>query len=613
MWNRVSSFVRRRTNAAPGATASLLLALVVLVGVGGRRPLWDYVSRGFGPAPDSYGALRLDWGFSGLKVNRLQEALSRRLGETTPVSLSPTLKADPFARQRIAEGIYPRRVIESAPHVLDVVPNPDGSLVPYPGRGFLTLVGKAEVTSAPQQRSSVLAERNATHRLRASVGSFLLALVAVLGWGWLAWWLLCRAVPSWMPSDVTPVLWVGAVGVFGAGIVGTLATLSTWLQVPVGKNVVTASGLILFALATGRWLQQQGPRRLLDKTQHNHASGVAGLIVAGTGLLFFVRQLLRFPIVGWDGRSIWLFRAHQLAHEGFFSIGDAGNREYLATHPSYPLLFPAWLSQFTAFGPYDERQGSLGIAALLTLLVMAMGGLIARQRGMAVALGFAGAFFLAALVPLHDGYPDMIVTGFLLVAILGFANTDTTALGLAAILAAALTKREGLVLGAALLLLVVAMAPQFRAAALRKRSLALLVLLPALGHVVWYRTLGLPEIYADAAMPEIGVARQRVYEVFRRFVEMGEDSPFIVVSVLCLIIVATNPRRGGFGLTPLLATLAAFAFTVVVFVTTPLSFSWQLSVALPRVVMHAVWMGFAAGLLHLQAERTSPDASSVEA
>jgi len=562
-----------------------------------RRPLWQYLRQAFAPVPASYAASRIALGFAGLEIDRLKSELDDRLPESEPVALSPALNADAFAAQRIWEGIYPRRVVLAARFMLDLAPGPAESLATYPGHGFIRLVENTPVSSAAPGKAGPDTDLHKAQPLRRSIARFLLSIAALLGWGWLAWKAIYRVVPNWMPSDIGFGLRTGAAGTFGAGCISVLVTVATWTRVPLNKNLLAVLGLLAFSILAGLWCYRRGFRQLVQGARAFRAIRFPEWLAAGAGLWCFVRMLGRFPISGWDGRSIWFFRAHQVEQEGLFSVADASNVAYLVTHPSYPLLFPAWLSQFTAFGPFDERQASLGIAALLFVLIVTLGGLLVRQCGRGTAIAFSAAFFLAAMQPLHDGYPDMIVTVFLMIAVLAFAHTETTGLALIAILGASLTKREGMVIGSAVLLLMVAFAPQFEASSWRKRMFAFSALLPALGHAVWYRLLGLPEIYAAARIPGRTILLERLDEIFNRFVDLAPGMPIIYVSLACLLLVVTTPSAGISRLT-VLGTMAAFGFTALVFVTTPLPFASHVSLALPRVVMHGVWLGIAAGLLH---------------
>ena len=92
-------------------------------------------------------------------------------------------------------------------------------------------------------------------------------------------------------------------------------------------------------------------------------------------------RMASVPVSLWDGRSIWLLRAHQLRHNGRLAISDALPPEYQSwTHPGYPLLFPGWLAHFTAFSSgWDERAAALGIAILLAA-VLPLDWALARER-----------------------------------------------------------------------------------------------------------------------------------------------------------------------------------------------------------------------------------------
>ena len=93
--------------------------------------------------------------------------------------------------------------------------------------------------------------------------------------------------------------------------------------------------------------------------------GVAFLLVGA--LYSFVIAVS--PVSLWDGRSIWLFRAHQLSNHGMFALPDMLNMDSEWSHPDYPLLYPAWLAYFGGH-PFSERNASLAIGVLFVSLLV---------------------------------------------------------------------------------------------------------------------------------------------------------------------------------------------------------------------------------------------------
>jgi hypothetical protein len=208
-----------------------------------------------------------------------------------------------------------------------------------------------------------------------------------------------------------------------------------------------------------------------------------GYLLAFLVLLFLARMAL-FPIVMWDGRSVWLFNAHKLFNHGMMALADARVPALLWSHPDYPLFYTAWMSHFMAWGgAFNERMAALGIAvffgATLALLWTIARAQLGRAAGAAITLW---AFF--AVENLAGGaYVDGFVMALSGIGALSLARAEADArwraVAYVVLAACSLLKVEGLVVSALVLL-----------AFGRFRALAFLA--PAVGHRLFAKLGGIP-------------------------------------------------------------------------------------------------------------------------
>lgn len=99
-------------------------------------------------------------------------------------------------------------------------------------------------------------------------------------------------------------------------------------------------------------------------------------------------RALVLPVNGWDGLSIWFFRAHQLFEDGRLSAADVASPAIAFTHFDHPLLVPGWLWAFAASSPeWSERAANVGLALLLAMTAAAVVLITGRVLGLVSAAG----------------------------------------------------------------------------------------------------------------------------------------------------------------------------------------------------------------------------------
>ena len=205
-------------------------------------------------------------------------------------------------------------------------------------------------------------------------------------------------------------------------------------------------------------------------------------------------RMASVPVSLWDGRSIWLLRAHQLRHNGRLAISDALPPEYQSwTHPGYPLLFPGWLAHFTAFaGGWDERAASLGIAVLLAAVLPLDWALACARLGRWLGAALVVAVFCPVAYLTMGGYADGWLTLLLLLEVLALAEPATERLDWLAASVVSLLKWEGWLLGAAVAVACTLVFPHPRKRRGTMRWAPLCVFAAGLIHLRWDLRHGLP-------------------------------------------------------------------------------------------------------------------------
>lgn len=90
--------------------------------------------------------------------------------------------------------------------------------------------------------------------------------------------------------------------------------------------------------------------------------------------------------------------------------------------------------------------------------------------------------------------------------------------------------------------------------------------------------------------------------MFTQFLDLAPSMPVVTLALvgLAILVLVRVPGAGrSTGYPAGFCALAAFGFTILVFLTTPLGFQWHMDRAFDRIVVHGCWLAVAAGLLHL--------------
>jgi len=554
----------------------LLLLLAALPSV--FAPLWGARSLRFcQPPAASYAACREEMGFAGLPIEALRSGLDRLLPKGAPVSLDPVLSADTLAWQRLTEGLYPRRVTNDAANTLAVAVDAEGPLPEWPGKGRFVLTG-AQVRAVPADGEVPTPEPSEAWLIGNALALFGLGMVMASGR-------------------------VGArVGVSGRVLLGGVGvamvySLATWFRFAVPVSGLRVVGWVALGVAALRSVMRLSRASLRVAFAEHWRWRSLWWICVLLPTIALCMYWSRVPISGWDGRSIWFFRAHEIAQHGVFHPLDVFNQAYLFSNPSYPLFFPSWLAFFGAHASFSERHAAMGMAVLLWALVTPIASQLRARHGILVGSVLSLALFGSAALSLGGGYPDVVLAAALLLG--GLCLFDPKAQGLAGIafVLAGLCKREGLVLVAIILTLHLLAAPDRKQR--RARLWFLLCLLPGVAHAVWYGTTNLPEIYTGSVLPAPAEVFPMLGVLLARFFGSILAPPEKLLAIAALLLVLAQARTHRFSLRhPTVqlagAALLAFAFAAASVMVSPFRFEWHVDTAFDRIILAGCWLSVAA-------------------
>jgi hypothetical protein len=521
------------------------------------------------------------------------------------LSLDDRILAEPALATAIAQTIFPTRVRAGAPHSLSLLPV--GVEIPANAREVGTDArGRRLVLHGPPFEAS-----STTRAPPLDPWALLAGLVAWFGIGAI----VVLLVPA-LRRTRSFAIWLASAALAGATVYGLLGTAAVWLEAPIPWRTLHIAALVLAPLllaAIGWRARSLAPPRL-PKWE--------GFAFTALVALFVVRIASAPRVVG-DGRSIWFFRAKQLALEGTVFHADLLARETAWSQPEYPLLLPSLLAGTTAHGgSYDERAMAL-VAALFLAALLATLWSLARER---VGRWPGAAIGVAALVSFEEltasGYVDGFLALLLAIGVLARSTPSCSALAFFAAVAASLVKVEGVVLSA-----LVAIVFLFRSReGARAHVLAGLALLPGAAHALFAKGLGIAGAYAELDLARVlETALERVAAIAAALPSATARYP-IFVEALCalalaafLTILARRARKKsgdaggprsiphtfesgsytsqslphtspGPGVAPwrVVAITAAFAaFAVGAIFVTPLDVTWHAATALDRLLLHA--------------------------
>jgi hypothetical protein len=560
-------------------------------------PWWAHLSVAFGNGDLDYATRRELDGFGGFRIRDAASALDAHLAPGLPLRLAPPLLRNDFFRQRISEGLYPRVVSSGAAHTLRLAdrdrfdPSRDTRIADLGAEGIVYLKGILPRLAPGAPREGFAPDA-------AALG---LALSAAVGLGAALALGLRRAFgleAATLPPLVVPLAALGA---------GLVASVASWIQRPPGARACAAIGWALLPAAA---LLAARDRPLRRELRAGCARWRPEAGILAVSLALFVAALAIYPIVGWDGRSIWLFQAKRLHFDGLLTLRAAADPDAQWSHTSYPLLLPAWMAFATSLSPvYNERLIGIAIGLLFSAELWLVWTLARGRLGRGPGAAFTAALGLGLATPTAQGLADGHLT-LLLVAQLLAALGGARALCFVLALIASLTKLEGLVLSVGVASILALAGPPVGGARAR-RFLPWLVFAPAAVHLAWAKASGLRGDFDDVRWSAVPFELpERAAVVIGALPGLLADSPLLVegaaaAALLAAFRLAGRRRPAGAG-GPVLAVaggpvlavaggFAAFAFGAMA--VTPRDVAWHVETALGRLLLHPAAILVLAALL----------------
>jgi hypothetical protein len=546
----------------------------------------------------TYSEEREDWGFAGIPIREVAENLERHIPIETAISLGPVVSSSDFIRQRISEGIFPRRIDSHSSFRLELKNTSragTGVRIAEIGQwSWLVLDGPL-----PAHRREPMARES----YEIEPLAFVAALTAAIGIGVAAVALL-RRMGLGIPGEIA--VSAPLTMLLGATSIGLLASISAWTQVSLPRPGTAIMGIGLFIVALILRTKRRIDRSLLSRSLGNAIHRPDVWILAILFLLFFL-QVASFPVTLWDGRSIWLFQTKRLYFDGLLTHGEAIHPDTNWSQAFYPLLFPAWMAHFTSLcGLYNERMASLGIPVLFAAVSWLFWGILRRLVGALLACSLTVGLFLYAENQVAGGYVDFFVAVLLAIETVAFLAPGCRSLAWLAAMAASLLKDEGLVLAsviAAGMLLLERPVPR-----LRLRLLPFLAFVPALVHMLWSRSLGIEGRLAGLDFATgLRDFSSRIGTILLGIPGAIDKQPLVLDGIVCAAIVSglllirrrSSPRPA---LTTAIASACAVGFAVSAMLVTPLGLDWHISTALDRLLLHGATLAVVAAALFVASE-----------
>ena len=433
--------------------AAAILALLFCAFAALTSSFWEGTRDAFANAGGDYAVLRTERAFFGLPVAPIARRLDEILPRDVPVALAPDLAEDDGARQRLTEGLYPRRVDATAPRVLSL--NDDGTVrTPEPDPAI------RPATALPP-----------IERCDFDLLGLLVSLGALLGFGF--------AVVSLIPSlrNELPVVVLAGSAVVGAAVYG-----STFLQAGAPWWLYRAAGLACLPVAA----MQAKPWR--DAKRRLASLGRAPeiwILVALIALLF--ARMAWLPIAGWDGRSVWLFHAKQIYFQKMMALADLHHPDWDWSHPVYPFLMPGVMALFGGGGgAFNERTAALALPIVWGSSLAVVWGLLREHAGRAVATALVATLFFGMQMGVGELYMDGLVATLLAIFALSVASPERRAIAVLAAFVVSLVKIEGAIAAGLVMAAWTAYEVQRGGRRLATAALLLPLVLP-LAHWGWRR------------------------------------------------------------------------------------------------------------------------------
>jgi len=532
------------------AAAALLVRTLILLAI-------DVVHAG------PYVATRDAAAFASLPMGQVSNALDDVLRPDTPVAPGATIEDAPGdlrtdLKYFLSEGLAPRRVLASADHVIEIVEAPPAGstlLAQWPPGHFLVLVG------APQSNAGSRGDRTT----RLDIVGIGVAILALYGVGWVVTTLLRAGAAHDVLEAAAIAIVTGALGV------ALLAHLSTWFQAGVTRELPVAAGLIgaIAAIAAGRG------QRPNTSVEHAHGADRWLMALVSAAIVLALLRAATVPVTGWDGRFVWLFHGAQVFFDGYLPRSYAPPE----LQPTYPLFTPAVFAWSAGWQPeFNERSAAvLGVVVHGAVLV-----LLARlaQRRLGTAAGFViTSFVFSSTIGLSaEAYADGLLATLLAVQFLALHDDRAARLGWILAAAAALTKREGLVLAG-----IVALAG-------RRFGPGLVVALaPAFVHGQWAALAGFTHGYERwHQVDRLGEWGERLGLISWKAAATLRRSPALLLSASAFALLAGQPglNRDRFAWCAWQAACVMLLFLLATFLLTPFPLGWHLDTSLSRIALH---------------------------
>jgi hypothetical protein len=575
--------------ADPPPLAAWAIAVLVMLQFASASWLWLMISDSWIINRTDYKAVWLASGYRHLPIEDVRAALDARLSRDTPIKLGPGLEANGQWAQRVKEGLYPRRITPDATLILDVAKAGDTAAFVSSPRGYFSLAG----TLPPPPKGPPPARLD----FGLSWGRVAWHAFAAFGWG--------AALALALRRKRLEVPFVAGAALAAPVVFGVLGTAATLLQKPLPWGALSVVGAILAALAIAfevrRAVRTGTLRSRFGWLRRPEWWGIAVLTA------IMIRHASIWPIIGWDGRSIWLYRAKQVAYNGYLTIADAINPLNFFSHMEYPLLFPTWQAHFATATAFREKEAAIG-AMLLEVGLFAYLWWISRRRlGRWVGAAFMGAVWVVTMAGAERGYADCFVTLFLLSAMFSLEHEDTEPFGWLAVVGASLTKSEGLFFSGFAAGLYLLLHPRFRARPLLSRFAPAALLLIGALPPLWARLIGIRNQYADAQAPlSFSVALDRlgiIYSGVAKLIRESTPLAHLAGGLAVYLLLEKFGRRSPQARVMVGTATGVVVFSVLVLMVTPYDLHLQVSTAMERLLLHAVQALLAAILVVLTTTR----------
>jgi len=198
----------------------------------------------------------------------------------------------------------------------------------------------------------------------------------------------------------------------GAGICGIMSLLLMAAGVRMSVPLLTGGMLLAGAAGIPEW--RAWMRTVRRPRCSLAATGIFLLLLPAAVKPVLETQLL--PLVGWDTRIIWGFKAKVIQEEGTIAVAAFEDPYRVHLHPAYPVLVPVLQAYSAGFGPASGDRSYRAVVAVgaLAALLLVYGHL--RRTGSSSTISLLATALLAYL-PLWSSALDVVLLECLLGAI----------------------------------------------------------------------------------------------------------------------------------------------------------------------------------------------------